>query len=160
MNNSHERHQELKRKSISLVNKNFNRKRAPRLGNVWEPLPSSTMFQTILCPYRFRKSIQLLYSLKYCATREGFPNISQSRRPFSITILPWRISCKLIVYFSMKIQNLDHRGDPLYTFQIFSRVGQLNFFIKRINSATLGKMKTFQLNLFAFYQNKYRIWSL
>ena len=36
----------------------------------------------------------------------------------------------------MKIKNSDHRGDPLYSFQIFSRVSNLNFF--------------------GLYQNKYR----
>ena len=46
------------------------------------------------------------------------------------------ISLELVVYFSMKIKNYDHTRDPLYIFQIFSKVSKLNFF--------------------ALYQNKYR----
>ena len=38
-----------------------------------------------------------------------------------------KISWELIVYFSMKIKNSDHRGDPLYMFQIFWRVSKWNF---------------------------------
>ena len=51
-----------------------------------------------------------------------------------------KISCELIVYFSMKIKDSDLKGDPLYSFQIFSKVSKLHFF--------------------ALYQNKYRISSL
>ena len=39
-----------------------------------------------------------------------------------------KIFWELILYFSMKIKNSDHRGDPLYAFQIFSRVSKLIFF--------------------------------
>ena len=47
----------------------------------------------------------------------------------SLVLESIKISSELIVYFSMKIKNSDYRGDPLNTFQIFSRVSKINFLI-------------------------------
>ena len=73
-----------------------------------------------------------------------FPSISKQIAYFVSLNTPAlqsiKVFCELIVYFSMKIKNSDHRRDPLYTFQIFSRVSKFNFF--------------------ALYQNKWGIWSL
>ena len=72
---------------------------------------NSSLINFSMAPYIYQKQIAYLLSLN------------------TLVLESIKISWELIVWFSMKIKNSDHGGNPLDIFQIFSRVSKLNFLL-------------------------------
>ena len=71
-----------------------------------------------------------------------------------------KISWELILYFSMKIPDPGHRGDPLYRLQIFSRVSKIIFCFRSkqipylVSKYSESIKISWEFNSLFFYENK------